>query len=269
LFLNIQLLKSRLKIIIILGCLAAMNYAQEPLKRTELGDNPLKGIIYFGESSMDARLQSNGFNLGYNKGKISSYYRTDYYHISLGYERDPKEWSKTEYFKNFDGISNYAFGKQNYFMILRAGKGQKVYLSEKALKRGIAVGYAFEYGANLGLLKPYYLLLEYANELERDFRSEPYSEENAHLFLDTRKILDKGSFFEGWEKIQLVPGIHGEISAVFAPDAFEEMVRSLEVGFHLDAYVRKIPIMVETEFNRNHWLIPHFFIKLQLGKRYR
>ncbi len=259
----------KLKIIIFFGFLALLGKAQEPLKRTELGDNPLKGIIYFRESSMDVRLQTNGFNIGYNKGKIVSYYRTDYYHIYLGYERDPKEWSKTEYFKNFDGISNYTFGKQNYFMVLRAAKGRKVYLSEKALKRGLAVGYSFEYGANMGLLKPYHLLLEYTSELERDFRSEPYSEANAHLFLNPEKIVDKGSILDGWNKVQLVPGLNAEVSAVFAPDAYDEMVRSLEVGLHLDAYIKKIPIMVQTENNRNRWLIPHFFIKVQLGKRYR
>lgn len=260
---------SKLIIIIFFGLITGFCTAQEPLKRNELGDNPLKGIIYFRETSLDLRLQTNGFNIGYNKGKIVSYYRTDYFHICLGYERDPKEWSKTEYFKNFNGISNYTFGKQNYFMVLRAAKGRKVYLSEKAIKRGLAVGYSFQYGANMGLLKPYHLILEYASELERDFRSEPYSEANAHLFLNPEKIVDKGSFFDGWNKVQLVPGINAGISAVFAPDAYEEMVRSLEVGLHLDAYVRKIPVMVETQYNRNRWLIPHFFIKVQLGKRYR
>jgi len=262
-------LKNRIILFMIVSSLALFVKAQEPLKRGELGDNPLRGIIYFGETSLDARVQTNGFNIGYNKGKIASYYRTDYFHLSFGYEWDHKEWSKTEYFKNFEGISHYTFGKQNYFMIFRAAKGRKIFLSEKALKRGIAVGYAFEYGADLGILKPYYLVLEYTNELEREFRSEAYSEENAHLFLDTRKILDKGSFFDGWDEMEIVPGIHGEVSAVFAPGAYEEKVRSLEVGLHLDVYARKIPVMVEPTYNSNSWLIPHFFIKIQLGKRYR
>ncbi len=86
----------------IVSSLALFVKAQEPLKRGELGDNPLRGIIYFGETSLDARVQTNGFNIGYNKGKIASYYRTDYFHLSFGYEWDHKEWSKTEYFKNFE-----------------------------------------------------------------------------------------------------------------------------------------------------------------------
>ncbi len=260
---------NRILLICLMSLLPMVICAQEPLKRGELGDNPLRGIIYFEESSAEFRAQTNGFNIGYNKGKIVSYYRTDFYHFSLSYEWDPKEWSRTEYFKNFDGISNYTFGKQNYLMVLRAGRGKKIYLSEKALKRGVAVGYALEYGANMGLLKPYYLVLEYASELERTFKSEPFTEENAHLFLDSRKILDKGSFFEGWEKLQFVPGVHGEVSAVFALGAYEKNVRSMEIGFHMDAYLRKLPVMVATEFNPNRWLIPHFFIKIQLGKRFR
>lgn len=243
--------------------------AQNTLKQSEYQLTPLKGIVYFKEMAAELELQSNGFNLGFNRGKIVRYNLTNYYHFDLGYIADPKERSKSQYLTNFEGISSYAYGKQNYFFVLRGGMGRKHFLSEKAHKRGVALGYSFEGGVNLGLLKPYYLVLEYSDELDRTFRSEAYSEENAHLFLDVNKIRDKGKFAEGWSELKVTPGFHFNAALHFSLGAYEKYIKAMEVGVHIDTYFQKIPIMVETENHQNSFLFGHFFINFQLGQRSR
>ena len=242
---------------------------QESLKRSEYDLTPLKGIVYFKEYAAGMGLHTNGINLGFTRGTITKYNITRFYQFQIGYTSDPRERMKSEYLPGFDGISSYTYGKQNSFYHIRGGMGKKVFLSEKAHERGIAVGYSFTGGLNFGILKPYHLILEYSNELDRTFRSEAYSEENAHLFLDPNKIRDKGGFLEGWDELSFVPGIHASVAAHFSLGAYEEYIKALEAGLLLDVYIRRVPIMVATEAHPSRFVFPSLYIQIHLGKRTR
>jgi hypothetical protein len=242
-------------------------FAQETLSQSEYELTPLKGIVYNREIAAELEVQTNGANIGFNTGKIVKYNQIRYYHLDIGYQLDPKERAQSNYIYGFDGVSNYTYGKQNYFFVLRGGLGRKYYLSEKAIKRGVALGYSFEGGVNLGILKPYYLVLEYQDELEQIFRTESYNEENAEVFLNTVKIRDKGSFFKGWNELGLAPGLHANAAVHFSLGAYEKYVKAMEAGIHIDTYIGKVPIMVETENQRNRFLFINLFINFQLGKR--
>ena len=252
--------------LILFGLIAS---GQEGLKRSEYDLTPLKGIVYFKEMAAELNLRTDGFSIGFTRGTIARYNLTRYYSFQLGYTGDIKERLKSEYLPGFNGLSSYTFGKQNSLYVLKGGMGRKTFLSEKAHQRGIAVGYSYEGGVNFGILKPYYLVLEYSEELERTFRSEPYSENNAHLFLDVDKIRDKGSFFEGWDELGFVPGVFANVAAHFSLGAYEQYIKAMEAGFQLDLFIRKVPIMVPTENYQNRFIFPSFFINIQLGKRTR
>lgn len=267
---NRQKAKDMYRFLLVLFLLSGSSLnAQQNLKQSEYSLTPLKGIVYYKEVAAEIEIQTNGLNIGFNKGSIAKYNLTKFYHFDIGYMVDPKERAKSQYLQSFDGISNYTFGKQNYFFVIRGGLGRKYFLSEKAHKRGVALGYSFEGGVNLGLLKPYYLVLEYNNELERTFRSEPYSAENADLFLNPDKIRDKGKFFEGWDELTIAPGFHFNAAMHFSLGAYTQFVKAMELGIHIDTYLRKIPIMVETENHTNRFLFGHLFVNFQLGERSR
>lgn len=53
-----------------------------------------KGIVYRNETTLKGTLHTNGYSIAYNKGKIKSYYKTNYYHIELGHISDPENKSK-------------------------------------------------------------------------------------------------------------------------------------------------------------------------------
>ena len=50
-----------------------------------------KGIVYRKEIAYEARIHTNGGLIGVNVGKIKTYYKTNYYHLSIGYLKDPRE----------------------------------------------------------------------------------------------------------------------------------------------------------------------------------
>lgn len=228
-----------------------------------------RGILYSTERSIDLLLHTNGFSLSYNWGEIKKYYLTRFYHVGFGIVKHPKEYRQAVNFQSSNFLlkssSAFAYGKQNNLLVLRAGIGEKRYFSEKALRKGVAVGISYEGGISLGLLKPYYLNLSRVEPSgTQTIVAEKYSEENADVFLDVNRIYGSASFFKGFNEMKITPGLHGRIGAHFSKGAFDQGVRALEVGIQFDAYFQRVPIMI-IENNLPFFL--NGYISLQLGKR--
>jgi len=229
-----------------------------------------KGIIYKKEWSMDLRLHENGASIAYNSGKIKSYNKTNYYHIELGFTKDPREKSQSK-ISSRGRSGSFTYGKINNLINVRVGVGVKKYLSEKQKRKGIAVGYTYEMGPSIALLKPYYLDLIYITEqggnLAAFTLSEKYSESNADKFLNINSIDTKSSFFTGFDEISLRAGIQGKIGAHLSWGAFDKSVKAFETGIMFDLFASKIPIMVETEEISNKPYFVRLYLNLQLGSR--
>ena len=239
-----------------------------------------RGIVYDKESTFDITLHTTGFGLAFaaNFGTIKTYYKTKYYHFQIGELRHPKEERQSFDFTNPLGNSgsskSFFFGKRNSLYVLRGGVGVKRYLSEKAKHKGLAIGFSYEGGVTLGLLKPYYLELIYPGpDNSGEVRSEKYSPENEALFLDlnnSQSIYGASGFTKGLSEIRPIPGIHFKMGAHFDWGAFDEMVKAIEGGFMIDVFMREVPLMVETPDITNSENRPFFvnlYITLQLGKR--
>jgi hypothetical protein len=232
-----------------------------------------KGIVYRQEYTGRAAMHTNGYSLAYDRGQIKTYYRTTYYHFELGYMTDPREHKQNRSIpRTFNKVSeSFKFGKQNYMYVLRASKGVKRLLSGKTKHRGVALGYNYNVGPSLAILRPYYLELEY--KVERDdkiyyeLRPEKYSEENADKFLDYNSVFGRATGGKGWSEISIVPGIQGKFGLFFSLGAFDEYAKGLEIGIMGDLYIRKIPLMVQTEAISNKPYFLNFYIAVELGKR--
>lgn len=231
-----------------------------------------KGIIYRYESAIEFSLHTNGFLIGYNKGKIITYDKTQYYHFSLGYIKDPRERRQN---KNvaFDGQSSstFTYGKLNSLYVARAGFGRKRYLSEKAKRKGIAVGYNYEVGPAIAMLKPNYLNILYTIEVDgqqfNELREEKYSGENADMFLNYDRIFGGAGFSKGWSDLTFTPGVQAKGSIIFSLGAYDKYVKMVEVGIMADLFIKKIPILAETEEVSNKPYFVNLYITLQLGSR--
>lgn len=233
------------------------------------------GIVYDREFSVNFKLHTNGpsfpLALGANFGKLKTYYRSTYWFFEIGELRHQKEFRQSV--NNFSIISSrspraFVFGKQNNFYVIRGGWGAKRYLTEKAGNRGVAVGYSYQFGPTLGLLKPYYLELFRRVDNINVIVSEKYSEQNADRFLDRNYIYGASPFTMGFGELGLRPGLHGQMSLHLDWGAFDEVVKAVEVGIMGDFFFTDVPIMVENENIKNSPIFLNLFLTLQLGKRW-
>lgn len=232
-----------------------------------------KGIVYRNEVAYEGRIHTNGALFGVNIGKIKTYYKTNYYHLSIGYLKDPREKRQNRNLSfSFPNRSrSFTFGKQNSVINLRGGIGKKRFISEKAKRKGIAIGYDYNIGPSLALLKPYQLELIYDVENgepnEREIRVESYSEENVEKYLSYNDIFGGAGYWRGFDQISVVPGIQAKLGLFFSMGAFDKTVKSLEVGVMGDIYIKKLAIMVETETVSNKPYFFNFYVKFLFGTR--
>jgi len=247
---------------------ASMLHAQDDERRKRLLKEQ-KGITYNTEWTGDFKLMTNGWSLAASYGILKNYYTTTFYTLEFGELKHVREnRQRAEYSLSAFGRSarSFVFGKQNSFYALRGGIGQKRYFSEKARRKGVAVGMSYSVGPSLGLLKPYYLeiarLEQGSNRV--NIYDVKYSEESAAEFLNINRIYGSSSLAMGIDEVSLVPGGHGKIALHLDWGAFSETVKALEVGLAFDLYFGNVPIMV-TNDNRPYFI--NLYAAIQFGKR--
>jgi len=266
-----------LLVVFLAGILYALPGQQQlPAGRNYYNDEK-KGIVYNEELAFDFKLLTpRSIALGVNFGDLQTYYRTRFYNLEIGNLRHSQEFRQSFdiQFPGSNIASNpFVFGKQNQFYVLRGGLGFKRYLSEKAVRRGVAVGYSYSGGPALGFLKPYYLNLIYFSDQGTNrvvIRPERYTEDNARTFLDIYTVYGAASWLRGLGEIRLLPGIQAKAALHFDWGAYEETVKAVEAGIAVDFFFREVPIMVESATTRgveNSAAFINFYINLQLGKR--
>ncbi len=240
-------------------------YAQ----RVVLHDSDMskKGIVYKEEWSAEIALHHNGFYFGYNKAKIHSFRKTNFFHVDIGYINDGRAVSQNKNFVEVGLSNSFSYGKQNLFFQIRVAKGVKHYLSEKYTKKGLALAYTYRIGPSFGLLKPVYIeVFEFEGDKVK-LESIKYTEENHDRFMRYDRIYGGSSFWKGWSKLRIVPGIHANLAFHFAMGAYGKYVRAMELGIMGDLYIKKIPLMVETEFINNKPFFLKLYVNLQMGTR--
>jgi hypothetical protein len=226
----------------------------------------LKGIIYDHEKALDLRVHTHGWAANVQFGQLKTYYRTQYYQVGLGELKHVKEVGSSTDFSNLTqgaAFRKYTYGKQNYAYTLRGGWGMKRYYSEKAEKKGVAVGVNYSGGLSMGLMVPYYLEVSTAQR-DGSTRIIKYTPETATLFTDRQRVRGKGGIFKGVPETKIVPGFYGQAGVHLDWGAFDEFLRAVEVGVQLDVFTKKLPILI-SDNNKPYFL--NFYASLQLGKR--
>ncbi|MBK9151182.1 MAG: hypothetical protein IPM26_09335 [Saprospiraceae bacterium] len=64
-----------------------------------------------------------------------------------------------------------------------------------------------------------------------------------------------------------MPGIQGKLGLFFSVGAFDEFAKSIELGIMGELFMRKVPIMVETQAISNKPYFVNFYATIELGKR--
>lgn len=228
-----------------------------------------KGIIYNKEKAFKARLQTNGLGLSWYTGKIRTYYKTNFTHYEIGFLKNSHEFTQRfDYSNPFTSQSarSFTFGKRNSLYVARVGFGQKTYYSDKQKHRGIAIGSTYEFGGTLGLQKPYYLeLIRFKDNGSSAYLStEKYSEDNKEIFTDINRIFGGAGFFKAWDEVKPLPGVYGRAGLLFEWDTSEGYFTGMEAGIQIDAFPKKVPIMVNQP---NQLMFINLYVTIELGKR--
>lgn len=220
------------------------------------------GIIYNNEFSVDLTKQTKGYSFGVYRGRINTFYKTRYLGFQLSEFKHHKEYKLS--LNNSDLTESVVFGKQNSFYGLRAIVGEKRYFSEKSKTRGVAVGLNYSLGFNLGIAKPYYVLIR---NFEPRSTAIKYSEANEAEFLNTSIMRGAAPWSKGLHELSLYPGGTARVAVHVDWGAFDEYIKAVEAGIAIDVFPKKIPIMVPVEGVENRKYFINLFITLQLGKR--
>ena len=236
--------------------------AKTNAKLQKIRKNSEEGTIIFNkQSSFNITLRSDGYAIGYERGKFKSINKTNLWWIHLGERKHVKEEKLSQEFAGFQVGNPYIYGKQNNFYLLNLGFGQQRLLGGKSSKNGVAVSAVYGGGLTLGMLKPYYLEVigrkpgttEIIKWDEKDLR-----------FLNTDSTLGAAPFGQGFGEMKFVPGAFVKAAARFDYGKFNEVVSAIEIGITAEYYSQKMPIMI---LNKEKNFFLSGYISLIFGSR--
>lgn len=261
------------KILLVTSFLVFVSFSLFAQKKTKiLTEADEENAVYKNEWSIGARFHTNGLSAFYERVWIKSIWKKRVLQTNFFYFKDFKQKKVKSPYAQVFNTNGYFYGKQNNFWNLNVLYGQKKILGEKADKNGVRVSMVYMGGISLGVLKPYGLAIVESEEFSNSPPAtvvEFYDDNQSAIFLDPfnadTRIFGPAGFRYGFNKIQVVPGIHGKFGFNFDWASKENFVKALELGAQLDIYYKKLPVMIT---QRNKPYILNLYMSIQLGKRW-
>ncbi len=216
-------------------------------------------LVFRKQSIFGIQARTNGYGIFYELGKMKSTRKTNIYRIDITETKSSKEekFISSGFFGN-----SFVYGKQNFFYPITLGFGQQYIFGQKGNKNGVVVTGVYNAGISVGLLRPYYVVVNDPNTgTERTIK---YSQEDSALFLGPT-ISGGGGLGKGWSEMKIKPGAFAKVAMRFDYGRFNEMVSGLEIGMSLEAYGSKIPIMLLQKKDKS--LFFQGYIAILFGRR--
>ncbi len=234
--------------------------AQTTLKNVE------QEFVYSKEWRFGVKLHTHGYGLSLAKSKIINRSKKKFWEIEILEIKHAKQSRQLSRLSDRTGNArSYQYGKQNNFYNINLNFGRHKVIAETGRKNGVEVSITYSLGASLGILKPYYLLVKGFDNNSVNIRYSSDEEDyTADLFLNETRIYSGSSFVYGLNEIQPVPGAQGKFSFLFDWANTGETIKALEVGAMVNAYYKRVPIMIEAD---NNLIFTNLFIKLVFGRR--
>jgi hypothetical protein len=216
--------------------------------------------------------KTNGYSLLFEMGRFKSRKVASIYQLELSESRHPKELKDNSIIDNGFTVTQgraFIYGKQNSFYQVKLNYGQHRVLGSKGNKNGVAVSAMYIGGLSLGLLRPYYLKVNYGVDPQflSDVRTIKYDENDSlakRYFLDPARIVEGVGLSKGWGEMKIQPGLNFKTGLRFDYGRFHETVSALEAGVNIEYYFQKVPQMLQ---NKNRNLFFNAYIAIFVGKR--
>lgn len=232
--------------------------AQSPETTVASGDEV--SVLYRRENAWGIMAHTQGFGLNYRIGLHKTAAIKRVFEFEFTTMRHPKEVkSINPYFEN---AKSFKYGKLNYAGLLRVNYGRHKTLNNKPFMGGIEVRYLYKLGVNAAFLKPVYLSVLYPTNIPYKYTvaDEQYDPDKHRSDL----IYGRASFFKGFDKLKVQPGLTAKFGFSFEYGTQDDILRSLDLGVALDAYLKNVPLMAY-ENNKNYFLT--LFVSLHFGQR--
>lgn len=231
------------------------------------------------ELSGGLRLNSNGWSLFLDRGKVKEPDRTTDYHYDLlfwqlefGEKKSPQEIRRSNTIgTTADAAKPFIYGKASNFYALKVGYGKRKLIAGKPelnndVERGvISVHWVYLGGVTVGLEKPYYIEAYVNNGGIAELKSINYTDTTEVPFLDQQNIVGSSGFGKGLGETKIVPGIHVKTALHFDFATTKKSKMAVETGLNVEAYTRGIQMMATQK------AVPVFvnvYASFQIGKRW-
>ena len=248
-------MKNKGFLLILIVFLPACVWAQNPVLPDDETSRHLKN-----EAVGGGLLHQNGWGVFFRRGIHKTGYIKKIYEVEAVSMSSPKELSIVN--PAFPSGTSFVYGKLNSLMILRTGYGLQKVLYSKAERAGVEVKYNYFGGISWGLVKPVFLDILHATSMgDYDIRTEKYDPQKHAV----DSIFGKASFVNGLSQLQVYPGLYGKFGLNFEFGAYEDVVKAIEVGVVVDAYLKPIPLMANIT-NNNIYL--SFYLSFMYGGRW-
>jgi hypothetical protein len=219
-------------------------------------------MIYQKQSVFGIKLNTDGYGVFYELGKLKTPTKTNTYGIEIGERKHPKEEKITRGNNYGFAIGNpYIYGKINNFYYAKLGLGQQRLIGGKGNRNGVAVSAVYGGGLTAGLLKPYYLSI---NDPRTSQRRDIKYDNNDSLFLSASIINGSAGLGKGFNEIKFVPGAFAKGALRFDYGRYNESVTAIEVGVNVEFYSQKMPIML---LNKEKQLFFNAYAAIDFGRR--
>ncbi|RLD63669.1 MAG: hypothetical protein DRJ01_03190 [Bacteroidetes bacterium] len=214
-------------------------------------------IFLRNERTYSFLLNSNGWGVNYQYGKMIDAFNKKLYSFDIVGIRHPKEIKLANpYFPN---LKRFVFGKKNNFYSLRFGLGKQKKLYSKLDKGGVEIRYFYTLGASVGIIKPiYYEVLYLSASNTYEVKTEKFNT-SIHSVFD---IYERASFFKGFNEISVMPGIFSKVGGSFEFGNKDEKINAIEVGAILEIFPTDIKIMATKD---NSFYFAALFVSYRFG----
>ena len=227
-----------------------------------------KDYLFHKQFTGGMRLATTGLDFYLQYGIIKNIYTTHLFTLEYEWHIDYRDKKSTAVPYYTQTGRNYYFGVQNRFHLIRFSYGFERCIADKAAKNGVRVSWVGFVGGSLGLVKPYYLNLDYPGTDGQpvDILSQRYSAANSSVFLNQNLIDEASPIWRGLSQISPVIGGFGRTGLNFDLGSKDRFIKALEAGVTLEAFYKKIPIYVNNE--SNHALFLGLYLGFAFGKRW-
>ncbi|HLP10287.1 MAG TPA: hypothetical protein VK177_00045 [Flavobacteriales bacterium] len=226
----------------------------------QLPDRGDAQLLYRQEFVGGVTIHTAGWGVNFRYGKQITNLKKLSFGLDVVNIKHPKE--KKVFNPAFDDGKGFYYGKLHALIAVRPTIGFRQIWFQKKRPQGVEIGYNFNIGPSLGIVKPVYLEIIYPLTDGTATLSEERFDPNKHT---VDNIYGRARFGKGMNEISIYPGVFSKFGLHFEYSTDEEALQAIEVGAMIDYYPKKVPLMAIAD-NYNFFL--NFYVSLIFGKKY-